>query len=162
MERSAKSMGLRSSAVFFILLLGLGGCASISVPNYVKDEYPYKKTFYASFDETFEAVKEMFDEFHWKVSQTSDPKLYERNKTTAVDDTGKQVLIFSDLRTTPLGLGTRYSRVNVYLRTVQGSETEVEIRYVTVSSVPFKTFYDFKHNKTVEAMLKSISEKLDL
>ena len=157
MARFAK---LKSFLFFLLVGAVLSGCSTVSLPKYVPDEHPYKQLYYASFDETLDAVTQVLDKFHWTVTEKTYPSLFERNRDVAADGSRQQALIFTEVRTTMFGLGTRYSRVNVYLRSVAANETEVEVRYVTVTSIPFKTFYDYKKNKTVNAMLKKLADIL--
>lgn len=142
---------------FFLLFLGIPllfcmGCASVMVPQYIRDEYPYRKNLYADFGRVQEAVEEALKESGWQVAKTTDPALFERNKTP-VDPQARQALIFTEIRQTALFLGTRYARMNIYLHAGPDTTTEVEVRYLTVTSVPFKSFYNHRNDRFVQKWL---------
>jgi len=145
--------------LFFALILGMvvSGCTTISIPSYVGTKNPYKKKFYANFDEAVASVTKSLEELGWKVEAQVDPSVYESDKT--LDPDQKHTLIFSDTRQTRFFVGSRYARLNIYMSSAQDS-TEIEIRYMTVTSIPFKTFYNYKNDKTVERIFKHLQEKL--
>ena len=141
--------------ILLTLLMFLCGCASVDVPKYIKDDHPYKKTVYADFDEVFQATVKILKEFGWEVSGTSDPSVFERTASGG-DPQQKQILIFSKVRQMSLVLGSRYARINVYIRGKADSETEIEFRYVNVSSVFVKDFYNYRKDHLVDRMLQHI------
>jgi len=69
-------------------------------------------------------------------------------------------LILTQARQVGLFLGTRYARINVYVQSTDDVTTDVEIRYMTANSVGFKTFYNYKHDKSVERLFQSIEKNL--
>jgi len=142
------------------LLLVLAGCASVSIPHYIQDKYPYKRTFYAQFNEVREIVMRAFERSGWAIEKESEPALFERE--SGLRSGGKETLFFSKIRQTSLFVGTRFSRVNAYVRASSDNETEVEIRYVTVTSAAFKNFNDYKNDRAVERIFKYIEERLNL
>ncbi|MGE0269096.1 MAG: hypothetical protein AB7S78_11655 [Candidatus Omnitrophota bacterium] len=131
----------------FLSLLMTGcllGCSTVNVPKYIKDENPYKQVLYANFEKTLEATTKALNEAGWEIVSMSDPNVFEHSAIK--DPNGKQLLLFSDIKDLPLFLGTRFARVNIYLRsTSQPNETEVEIRYLTVNSIAFAEFKNYKH-----------------
>ena len=145
---------------FFLItmVLMLSGCASVSIPNYIYDEHPYKRTVYAPFDKARDATAQTFEEFGWMVEKESNPSLFEREK---VGEEGKrQTLILTEVRQSYFFLGSRYSRVNAYLREIADKETEIEIRYLRVTSILFKSFYHYTNDKMVERIFNHIEQKL--
>lgn len=146
--------------LYIFLALVLTGCASITIPNYIQDKNPYKRTLYAPFDKVREVTIQTFEDFGWAVEKESKPALFERERESG--NGGKQTLLFSKIRQTSFFVGSRYSRLNVYLREMASNKTEVEIRYLTVTSVLFKSFYGYKNDRSIERIFRRIEEKLDL
>ena len=138
-----------------LVLFFLMGCASTNIPSYIQDKYPYKRTFYADFDKVYKATAQTLLKYGWTVTGTSDPSVFERSSSTD-DSQNKQILIFTDIRQTSLFFGTRYARINAYIRTQSDHSTEVEIRYLTISSMSFKNFYNYRKDKLIERMFKHI------
>lgn len=133
------------------LLLCLG-CASVMIPNYIHDEHPYSKKLYADFDKVLEATQQALKESGWEVAKTTDPSIFERNKTP-VDPHSRGALLFTEIRQTSLFLGSRYARMNIYLSAGPDNTTDVEVRYLTVTSVPFKSFYNYRNDRFVQKLL---------
>lgn len=133
----------------------LCGCVTVDVPNYIKDNKPYKESFYTGFDEALNAVTQTIEKFGWIISGTSDPSVFERRAALAGQDL-RQMLLFTDIRETKFFLGTRYARMNIYVREKEKNTVDVEIRYVTITSLPFKSFSDYKHDATVARIMKQI------
>ena len=114
---------LSIAALFF-----LTGCVAATLPQYLSDKHPYKKEFFTAYDQSVEAVKASLEELGWKVKGEGDPAVYERQAAAGE----KAVILFSEIRATPLFLGSRYSKLNVIVRGIQ-DKTEIEIRYVIVA-----------------------------
>lgn len=149
-------LGILSAMVFFT-----AGCASISIPQYVKDDYPYKHKIYASFEDVSSATKDVLDSTGWVVLTTTDPSVFERTKDIGGPEY-KQILLISDVRQTAFFVGSRYARVNVYIRSSNADYTEIEVRYVTVSSMFFKNFYKYRNDAEVNRIFRHIEEKLSV
>ncbi len=148
----------KTLAVF--MLLALVGCASISVPKYIKNENPYKKKFYASFEKVLPATIRTLEAEGWKIEERADPGVYEMRTGEKIYE-GKQVLLITGIRKLPVFVASSYARLNVYVTARVEDYTEVEVRYLTVNSVTFKSFYSYKHNKTVEKLFAKIEHNLD-
>ena len=142
----------------FLFLLVIG-CSSTNIPNYVKDKHPYKKVFYADFDKAVNATKETVEELGWIVTKSTDPGVYEQSRSTESED-ARQVLLFTEVRQTALFLGSRFAKMNIFLRSISKNETEIEIRYLTVTSVTFKDVYSYRKDSFVNKVFKLIDEKL--
>lgn len=146
----------------FLLLVGivLAGCASVTIPNYIRDEHPYRKTVYASFDAVLDAAVHALEDAGWKVAKTTEPSVFERNKATD-NPAVKQILIFTDVRQMAFIFGTRYARMNVYLQSAADGSTEIELRYLTVTAASLKNFENYRNDRyakkffaRVESLLK--------
>ena len=147
--------------IFFygMMILGLAGCASVSISQYIQDKNPYTKKFYNSYKATFQATEQMLRDLGWEIEKQTDPSLYEHSGEDSVNSLTK-VLIFTKIRQTALFLGSRYSLVNIYLRSSSEDVTEVEIRYLAVDSTFFKNFYHYKNDKIVERMFHHLEDLL--
>lgn len=141
--------------IFLVLCaVVLAGCVSAKIPTYLKDNVPYKKNFYAGYDETLAAVEQTIADLGWKVASKSDPTIYEAQVVT--DDINRQeILIFTEIRQMPFMLGTRYSKMNIFVRRLSET-TEIEIRYVTITSTLFKSFESYKHDAAVARVFEHI------
>ena len=135
--------------VFF--LITLIGCTSIRIPNYIYDKYPYKRTLYVDFDKARAATLETLSEFGWTIEKESEPGLYEYERTPG--DGGKQTLLFTQIRDTSFFVGSRHARLNAYLHAAGTNETELEIRYLTVTSVLFKNSLVESFSSTYNSLL---------
>lgn len=138
-----------------ILILALVGCASVVIPNYIQDVNPYKKKFYGKFDEVLGATTKTLEDFGWIISNTADPAVFERNRKLE-DSADQQTLILTEMRQTAFFVGSRYGRINVYLRTSSDNAVEIELRYVTVTSFPFKNFKNYKNDGVADRIFKHI------
>lgn len=143
-----------------LLLLSFAGCASITIPNYIQDKNPYEKIFYAQFDQVRTAITKTFEASGWTIEKESEPALFERERDLEGGD--EQTLIFTDVRQISFFVGSRYIRVNAYVHGIANNETEVEIRYLTVTSIMFKEFYGYKNDRAVEHIFSKIEKNLNL
>ena len=141
-----------------LLLVILAGCATIEIPQYIQDRNPYQKTFYNDFDKTLEAVRQALNDLGWTIEKETQPSVYERNRLLE-EEGGQAILLFTDVRRTSFFLGSRYARLNIYLR---GSDrvSDVEIRYLTLNSLAIKTFRQYKNDAAVERIFHKIEENL--
>ena len=145
----------------FLVALGIFciGCVTVEIPRYIKEESPYRKTYYASFEEVLLAVTNALEETGWRVSELTNPSIYEEDKQ--IDESkGKQGLVFTEMRQTPLFLASRYLNLNVFLRS-DGQTTDVEIRYMATTPTLFKTMTNHKNDAVVNKIFKHIDEHLN-
>lgn len=138
------------------LLFCLVGCSSVNIPNYIPDKHPYKKTFYGEYSEVLKAAEQTLKEYGWEITGRADPNVFER--TASGDKIGEQTLLFTRIRETSLVVGSRYARLNAYIRSGDDHSCEVEIRYVTVSSTTVKNFYNYRKDNLIEKMFNRIEE----
>ncbi len=148
----------RKSLVVMTCLF-LVGCATITVPKYIKDENPYTEKYLADFATTQKVVISTLEKLGWKIEDTADPMVYERGqKYASVED--KQVLLFTEVKQTPFFIGTKYKRINVYLRALDAATTEVELRFIVINQFPLKSFYGYKKSGYAQKIFKMITKKL--
>lgn len=135
------------------------GCAtaSVGIPDYIKDVNPYKKKYYASLDLTKAQVQEVVADFNWVLTGESDPAIFETAKRLS-DAAGEQVLLFYQYNQ-----GKKLSkttRLNIYLRTIDSTTTEVELRYLNIKRMPFKSFTTYRNDKVVEQIFTAIEDQI--
>ena len=144
---------------FFILLMifSLSGCTTVSIPNYIQDKNPYKRVYGANFEGVLMSATRALEHSGWVVTNKYDPTVFEQNKELNSPE-AKQLMLSTDVRQTPFIVGTCYRRINIYIRTVDEKSTEVEMRYVKVTSVPFKSFNSYRNDRAIKRLLDSIGE----
>lgn len=146
----------------FLLLFStfiIGGCSTLEIPKYIKDENPYEQVFYAPFDEVLTASSEALEGMGWKITETANPIVFEHN--AAFDPTRQQIILFTNVRQMGMVVGSSYQRVNLILRSSGENMTNAEIRYVTVSTATYKAFYSYKKDAYVEQIFNAIQAKLN-
>ena len=147
--------------LLFLMLtcLTLASCSSVHMPSYIQDDYPYQDLIYADYDKTVDAVRDTLISLGWEITDMVDPAVYERNKI--LDSPYDQhTMIFTDVRQTRLFVGTRYQRMNIYLKSIDKNSTHIEVRYLTASSFLFKTFYAHKNDAVVKRIINAIEENI--
>ena len=143
--------------LFIIVSAFLMGCASTQIPNYLPDKKPYTKRFYTNFSKVLEATQKALHEMGWQIEDTTDPAEFEQNRNYIADS--QQTLMMTKIRQTPLFIGTRYAKMNIYLRSIDNL-TEVEIRFLTVTSLPFKNIKNYHNDGAAQRVFNCIDELL--
>jgi hypothetical protein len=144
--------------VLLISLLFFLGCTTATIPVYLRDKKPYVRRYYTNYDTTLAAVNATLKDLGWVAEKSVDPAVYEQARSTDLDE--KQLLIITEVRQTPLVVGTRYARMNIFLRSKK-EISEVEIRYLTMSSVTFKTVKDYANDSEVKRIFGRLEEILN-
>ena len=142
-----------------VLLAVCAGCVSVQIPQYLRDQHPYKKEYIANYDETLAAVEKVLKNAEWKISSTTDPVVFEATAQNKSSE-DKRILLFTESKQTSMLLFSSYSQLNIYVRALTNS-TEVEIRYEAVLPLPFKQFRTYRNDSFVNKLLKQIAEQLD-
>jgi hypothetical protein len=143
-------------SLVMLLLLNIG-CTSVQIPGYLKDSNPYSKRFYSDFAKTRAATEEVLHQLGWKVAERLDPLVYEQAVVNDLDE--ERELLVTEARQMPLFIGTRYARMNIYIRSKKDI-SEVEIRYLTITSMLFKNFTSYRNNAAAERIFTRIEEHL--
>ena len=141
-----------------LLLIWTTGCVTVKIPKYLKDEFPYKKTFYFNFDDTLKSTQLALKDMGWRISDVSNPTVFEQNQTS--DKSVRQVLIFTEVRQTPLIFSSRYMSLNIYVRSLDNKSTDVEIRYLSVTPIVFTSAESHKNDAVIEKIFHRISQLL--
>jgi hypothetical protein len=147
---------MKNRLVFIIALLFLG-CSSVRIPSYLQDKHPYTKRFHGNYEQTMAAVKQTLAEFGWEIAEETDPLVYEQDRIHDLDEQRKMIITKS--RQTSLFIGTRYGKMNIYVFSKKNI-SEVEIRYLTVTSIAFKSFRDFRDDAAAERIYTQIGKFL--
>ena len=142
--------------IIILFSLVIAGCITVKVPKYLHQDFPYRQDYAASFERTFSATVGALRESGWSIIETTDPASFE----PGANNSGRQVLIFTRIRQTPLLLISSYSSLNAYLREMDKDRTQVEIRYLHVLPLPFKHFSNYQNDALVKKIFNKISEKL--
>ena len=142
-----------------VLIFACAGCVSVQIPQYLQDKYPYKKEFYANYEETLSTVKKILKSSGWTISSTSDPSVYEENSQNKYSQ-GQKILIFTQEKQTSMLLFSRYTLLNIYVRALKNS-TEVEIRYEALTPFPFKQFRSYRNDSFVNKLFSQIAQRLE-
>ena len=145
--------------LLILALMAVSGCASINVPNYVKDEHPYKRSFYAPFEKVRAAADGALAEYGWTVIRESDPALFEVDRASE-GGAQPQTLMFTEIRQTNFFVGSKYTRLNAFLRPLPDGAIEVEIRYLGISSILFKKSYQYRNDRAVNRIMAAIEQKI--
>lgn len=142
-----------------LLVLLLAGCVTVKVPKYLEDEFPYRKSFEANFQDTYQAALEALKGSGWKVTDVTNPAVFSPGR---ISDKSKryEVLIFTEIKQSALFLGSNYVTLNALLRTIDSSHTEVEIRYLSMTVFPFKTFSSYQNDRAVSKVFNKIEQNL--
>ena len=136
------------------------GCSSVIIPSYIQDNHPYNKKLYATFDKALEATQLALEDYGYKVEKSSDPSVFERNRS--IDNTiKKQTLLFTNIRQSSFFIGSRYKRINVYLQASDDGTTEIEIRYLRITAIIFKKFYGYRDDRFMDKIFKTIEDNLN-
>ena len=141
-------------ALTFIFFMG---CTTATIPSYLPDNQPYTMRFYADYERTLETISQSLKDLGWKIEKTTNPIIYEQNLIETVNQ--QQALIITEVRQTPMVVGTRYARLNVFLRS-QENVSDVEIRYLTITSLPLKSIRSYENKGAVERIFGHIKESL--
>lgn len=146
---------MRKIFLSIVSVVFLSGCTAAVLPQYLSDKHPYKKEFFVEYGASVASVKTALAELGWTVAGEGKPDVYERT----VEQNDNSIIIFSEIRQTPMFLGTRYAKLNVLVRGIQ-DKTEIEIRYVTVTSIPFRNIQNYKNDATVKRIFDHIARHL--
>lgn len=145
--------------VLFWVVLSIAGCTSVEIPPYVQDKNPYIQKFYAGFDEVLNAATITLEGQGWKIEKQTDPSVYELTKLSD-GSPSREILVVTQVRMTSFFLGTRYSKLNVYVRALTERSTEVEVRSLNITSLPFKSFRGYKRDRFVKKFFDQIQSRL--
>ncbi len=152
---------LRKLSIFIFLgaLAIFSGCSSFPVPNYIPDHFPYKKQYYASFKKVSSAIEEMLPQLGWQIAERSDPGIFEYS-TEEVPSSRQQILIFTEIKKSWKIFFSTYRKVNIYIRS-NNEGTEVELRYMSFTPLPFNDLSSYKNSSFVRRFWRQLDELLN-
>lgn len=143
--------------IVLLALMFLSGCSTTQIPNYLQPKKPYIKRYDANYDQALRTMEETLAGLGWKIEEKTDPGVYEHTRADDLDE--NQVLIFTEVRPTPMFVGTRYARMNIYLRSKK-NVSEVEVRYLTTTSTALKNFSTYNNDSAVKRLFARLDEVL--
>ena len=155
-----KGVNMFQKNFYLFLLLFFFGCSTVSMSNYIKDDHPYKKKFDADYENVKKITMDALKKFGWTIEGESEPSIFEAVKEIENPD-AKQIMLFTTIRHSGFFVGSSYSRVNVFLRGYKNEFTEVEIRYIKLTTVPLKRFTGYRQDALVKKIFNQIQKKLD-
>ncbi len=126
--------------------------------QYLQDKNPYTREYYASYDQTLRVVKKVLKNNNWKIAKTTDPSVYEEVQSER-HPASKQTIILTELKETSMFLYSRYTQLNVYVRSLQNA-TEVEIRYGVITALPLKQLRGYRNDHYANRLLDQIATAL--
>ncbi len=138
-------------------MLLLTGCATTDIPSYLQPKKPYLKRYYANYEKSLSSVKTILAELGWTLEESTDPGVYEHTRFNDLDE--NQLLLVTAVRPTPMLVGTRYARMNIYLRSKK-DVTEVEVRYLTTTSTALNNFSTYNNDSAVKRFFERLTDVL--
>ena len=141
-----------------IPVLFLAGCTALQIPVYIQDKKPYTQRFYGEHGEVVAAIKKSLSDLGWEIDGTANPSVYEEGRVQ--DPDSENILLYTQLRQTPMVLWTTYTRLNVFVGS-KNKTSDVEVRYSKIRSFPFKQFKGFRNDKLVKRMFQRITDELN-
>lgn len=144
---------------YILLLTTFTGCSTVNVPPYIQDKHPYVKTLVSNYNKTLLVTKKVLEIEGWKIVKEADPTVYEKGRELDVPG-AKQTLIFAQtFKKSWVGTG-KFAQINVYLRTIDELNTEIEIRYLVVNNAFVTNFYGYRNDKLIDAFIEKINQQL--
>ena len=141
-----------------VTLVMFTGCATAQIPAYLQKKFPYLHRFYADYDKALASLEKTLADLGWVIEKKVDPSVYEED-TQSVPGS-KSILIITEVRQTHLLLGTRFAKMNIILRS-SADVSEIELRYVTVTSLPLKNFVTYRNNSAADRFFGRLDQVLD-
>ena len=142
-----------------LILVSISGCTTISTTNYIAANHPYEKKFLKSYDETLEAINKILVKDGWQIDGTSSPTVFERQAQDGVDT--KSLVVFTKVRKSSWLLFSTYTHLNVFIYS-KNDESEVEIRYASIVSWPFKQFHRYRNDGLTDRLFHYLETELAL
>lgn len=139
------------------LLSALIGCASVHTPSYVPEIKPFSQRFYADHQRVASAVRQTFAELGWDIKEEISPDVFEVDPKRQQKENS---LIISEVIPTHLIIGTRYTRVNVYVRSTK-EESDVELRYMVINSYGFFKPKTYGSESLAKRFFELVQKSLD-
>jgi len=143
--------------LFIFLVIFIVGCVTLELPKYLEEEFHYKKNFNSSFNETFPATVKALENLGWSVAETESFPISKIGITNKKDRIYK-ALIFTEIKQRSLFVFSTYLTLNAYVRSMDENNSEVEIRYLSITVIPplFKQWRVDRNDGLVEKIYKKI------
>jgi hypothetical protein len=125
---------VRILGVIFLSLV-IAGCVTVVVPKYLGNDFSYKKEFNADFETTFAAAVKSLEDLGWRVSDTESTPVY-KGSTDQDNLREYETLIFTEIKQRSLFVFSSYLTLNLYVRSISETTSEVEMRYLSITVFP--------------------------
>lgn len=148
--------------IFCILtLIFIVGCVTVEVPKYLNDKPAYSKNIEGNFNQTFTATVKSFKDMGWRVSETESTPIAKINNEE-VERPAQTAIIITELKQRSMIIFSTYLMLNAYVRYLEENKTEVEIRYLSITSAPplFRQWRVYKNDGLVEKLYKEINKNI--
>lgn len=142
-----------------ILFLGMAGCATVNIPNYIDPQHPYVRKVYGDYDAIVAAVRKVLAQEGWAVQSETSPSTYERDGSIEGGATGG-VLLFTSVKQHSRFLYSSYTHLNAFVRPVAGG-AEVEIRYACLTPLGIKQFKGTRNDQLADRILDAIEHRTE-
>ena len=145
---------------YFVILTTLAGCSTANIsPLYIQDKHPYVKTIVSNYNKTLLITKKVLEIEGWKIVKEADPTVYEKGRELDVPN-AKQTLIFAQtFKKSWVGTG-KLAQINIYLRTIDELNTEIEVRYLVVKNAVVTSFYGYRNDRLIDTLIEKINQQL--
>ena len=143
--------------ILSILFLGMAGCATVNIPNYIDPQHPYVRKVYGDYDAIVAAVRQVLAQEGWAVQSETSPSTYESDGSAQSSATGG-ILLFTSVKQHSKFLYSSYTHLNAFIRPVAGG-AEVEIRYACLTPLGVKQFKGTRNDKLADRILDAIERR---
>ncbi len=147
------------SLICLLILITLTGCSVVNVSPYIQDKHPYTKTLLSNYNKILLVTKKTLEVEGWKIVKEADPAIYEKGRELDVSN-AKQTLIFAQTFKPSWVGGGKIAQMNIYLRTIDELNTEIEIRYLVVKRALITNLYGYRNDKLINRLIEKINQQL--
>ncbi len=123
---------MKKIILLLLMLFVFAGCSSVQIPAYIQEKKPFNQRFYAGYPRVVAACQQALLDLGWVVEKEVAPQVFE--VVSADSPEGENILLVTETRETRMILGTRYARMNIYVRS-KGDISDVEVRYMVITDL---------------------------
>ncbi|MFH1655507.1 MAG: hypothetical protein ABH954_02725 [Candidatus Omnitrophota bacterium] len=147
-----------------ILLLPiiLIGCVTIEVPEQIREEFPYERTFNAGFEASIDSAAKTLEAMGWKVDNISRSTLLKKDRSFDKTPT-RTANIFTQLKQVQMFLTSSYSTFNLRVEAIDQDRTLISVRFLSIVPIPplYNKKVSYRNDKLVEKLYSRIEEQLN-
>jgi len=148
--------------IILLLPLIFINCVTIEIPEQIKAESPYEKKLNAGLEESINAVTKALEALGWKIDIVSRSRLIEDDKSFDKRST-HLAYIFTELKQSYKLLTSSYSIFNVRLESVDEAQTQISVRYLSVTPMPplYREKFNYRNDRLAEKLFSKIDTYLN-